>query len=112
MIVLLWALRKLDALPPANQQCDTSVFLNILPPYSEFSSSEFIMAAELRPDAELIAKADEFLDLHWHARDAKLNGRPSPDFVDIEVVQERHQAINWIIGYDGGVPWDEVTTDT
>jgi hypothetical protein len=31
--------------------------------------------------------------------------------VDLEIVQERHHAINWVIGYDGA-PWDEVTTDT
>jgi hypothetical protein len=29
----------------------------------------------------------------------------------LEIVQERHYAINWITGY-GGLPWDEVTTDT
>jgi hypothetical protein len=31
--------------------------------------------------------------------------------VDIEIIQERHHAINWVIGYEG-LSWDEVTTDT
>jgi hypothetical protein len=34
-----------------------------------------------------------------------------PPGIDIEIVQERHHAINWVTGYDG-LPWDEVTTDT
>jgi hypothetical protein len=34
-----------------------------------------------------------------------------PPGIDIEIVQERHHAINWITEYDG-LPWDEVTTDT
>ena len=46
-----------------------------------------------------------------YARDARLNGQPMPADIDIEVVQERHHAINWITGYCG-LPWDEVTTDT
>jgi hypothetical protein len=34
-----------------------------------------------------------------------------PPGIDIEIVQERHHAINWITECDG-LPWDEVTTDT
>jgi hypothetical protein len=48
---------------------------------------------------------------HWNARDAQLHERSMPPGIDIEIVQERHHAINWITGYDG-LPWDEVTTDT
>jgi hypothetical protein len=55
--------------------------------------------------------ADELLNLHWRARDAEINGRPMPRDLDIEIIQERHHAINWVIGYEG-LPWDEVTTDT
>jgi hypothetical protein len=31
--------------------------------------------------------------------------------VNIEIIQERHRAINWVNGYDSA-PWDEVTSDT
>ena len=55
--------------------------------------------------------ADELMNLHWEARDAEVHARASPLRVDIEVVQERHHAINWVMGYDS-LPWDEVTTDT
>jgi hypothetical protein len=111
LVVLLWALGTIDLLPPADEQCDTAVFQDLLPPFASMSVPEFIAGARLRPDVELIAMADAILGLHWEARDARLNGRAPRNPVDLEVVQERHHAINWVIGYDG-LPWDEVTTDT
>jgi hypothetical protein len=110
LIMLLWAL-GLAELPRANKQCDTAMFLEIFPPYSEVEVADFLAKACLRPDEELIEMADRMLDLHWSARDAKINSKPASVPVDIEIIQERHRAINWVIGYDG-VSWDEVTTDT
>lgn len=49
--------------------------------------------------------------LHWEARNAILKGLNTSLSIDIEIIQERHHAINWLIGYDG-LDWDEVTTDT
>jgi len=109
LIALLWAL-GLTSMPPAGEQCDTSLLQDLLPPYAERSESDFIESAKLRSDSELIAMADQILNLHWEARDAKIHGR-SPRDVDLGIIQERHHAINWVIGYDG-LPWDEVTTDT
>ena len=111
LIVLLWALGKIATLPAPNEQCNASVFQELLPPYGPISVANFISSAECRANDVLLAKADELLDLHWQARDAKFNGRQIPPHLDIEIIQERHHAINWVIGYDG-LPWDEVTTDT
>lgn len=111
LIVLLWALGKIDNLPAPNAQCDTSLFQNLLPPYADVSVAEFISSAARRPDSVLLNMADELMNFHWEARDAKLNARPCPLDLDIEIIQERHHAINWVIGYDG-LPWDEITTDT
>ena len=111
LIVLVWALGAVDRLPPADEQCDTSVFQDVLPPYADVGVPVFIARAKLRTDQELIAMADTILDFHWMARDAKLNNRPPKQPVDTEIIQERHHAINWVIGYDGAT-WDEVTTDT
>jgi hypothetical protein len=111
LIMLLWSLGLVDQLPPADEQCDTIIFQKMLPPFASISVEEFVDAARLRPDAELIAMAEATLQLHWAARDARLNGVAPRSPVDIEVIQERHHAINWVIGYDGS-PWDEVTTDT
>lgn len=109
LLVLLWALGRME-LPPPDEQCDTGLFETILPPYVEIEPTSFIVDAQLRPDAELVAQADVLLNLHWKARDAHLNDR-SCDGIDIGIVQERHHAINWVTGYFG-LPWDEVTTDT
>lgn len=111
LIVLLWALGHVEQLPSADMQCDTSVFGKIMPPFADIGVRDFIDGASLRSEAELLEFADTCLDLHWQARDAALNRRPPKVPVDIEVIQERHHAINWIIGYCG-LPWDEVTTDT
>ena len=111
LIVLLWALDKIEHLPAPNEQCDTSVFQKHLPPFVDISASEFMSAARRRDEQVLLDMADELLNLHWQARDARLHGKPLPPGLDIEVIQERHHAINWVIGYDGA-PWDEVTTDT
>jgi len=109
--VILWALGAVDELPPADEQCDTSVFREILPPYSATNVADFLASAQLRPEAELIAVADDMRALHWEARDAEIKGSSIQPRVDTEVIQERHHAINWIIGYDGA-DWDDVTTDT
>lgn len=111
LIVLCWALGEIAELPAPDQQCDTSLFQDILPPFAPIDPSSFIVGATLRPNDDLIAMADGILALHWEARNAKLTGSAPRTPVDIEIIQERHYAINWVIGYDGA-PWDEVTADT
>jgi hypothetical protein len=110
LVVLLWALR-LAEMPEADEQCDTSVFLEKMPPYANVGVAAFVGAANLRPDADLMATADAIYELHWEARDASLNGREASCRTDLGIIQERHHAINWIIGC-GGFDWDEVPTDT
>ncbi len=111
LIVLLWVLNLVDSLPDADKKCDTNVFERCLPPFSDQSEEEFISNAATRSDDELWEEADRTLDLHWHARDGRLNSRKPKDPVDVEIVQERHHAINWVIGYEG-LDWDDVTADT
>jgi hypothetical protein len=111
LVVLAWALGHVSELPDGDEQCDPSIFQESLPPFSGSDVREFIAGSAVRPKAELIVIADEILNLHWEARDAKINSRKPRMPVNLEIIQERHHAINWIIGYDG-LPWDEVTTDT
>lgn len=111
LAIIVWTLGKLDELPAPKEQCDVSVFQEILPPFAAASVPEFIATARLRSPVELIAMADETMRLHWEARDAQIKGRPTASNVDLEIIQERHHAINWVIGYDA-LDWDEVTTDT
>ncbi len=111
LIVLLWTLNLVENMPDADKQCDTSIFKRCLPPYADLSVEQFISNATTRSEEELREEADRTLDLHWQARHAQVNDRGPKDPVDIEVVQERHHAINWVTDYCG-LNWDEVTTDT
>lgn len=111
LVVLLWALGIVDTVPSPDEQCDAAVLQEKLPPFAPISVSDFVSSAQLRSPPELIGMADSMLALHWEARDARIKGRPSDPPVDMEIIQERHHAINWIIGYDG-LDWDDVTTDT
>lgn len=112
IMVLLWALDLVAAIPAADTQCDTSEFQTILPPFAEKTVVDFIAEARLRSEDELLGMQDKYLSLHWAARDARIHGRSAKMPVDIEVIQERHHAINWVCGYDSNTPWDDVTTDT
>ena len=49
----------------------------------------------------------------WYreAEDGKTTGVPGRMPVDIEILQERCCAINWLIGFDD-VPWYETVTNT
>jgi hypothetical protein len=109
--VLLWALGLLERLPDADVQCDTGIFQKLLPPFTDESPEAFVGRAELRPENELRTYAQSTFDLHSWARDAMRRNVPPRQPVNIEVVQERHHAINWVTGYEG-LAWDEVTTDT
>jgi len=111
LAMILWALGAVGALPAPDEQCDTAVFQEKLPPFAPISVSDFLATAKLRSPSELIAMADDTLALHWEARDARRLGRASEPNIEMEIIQERHHAINWIIGYDG-LDWDDVTTDT
>jgi hypothetical protein len=111
LIVLLWAIGKIQELPDSATQCDTSIFKSILPPFARTSTRTFIAQASLIDEDSLWEQADFYLEYHWKARNAQLHERSMPSDIDIEIVQERHHAINWITGYDG-LQWDEVTTDT
>lgn len=64
-----------------------------------------------RSAGEILDEADLIYRLHWAVRDAGLNGKPAPGELNAGVVQERHHALNWLIGYDGA-EWDDVGTDT
>ena len=111
LLMLLWALGVVNELPSLAEQCDAGKFQEVLPPFADVAVNEFISTAQRRSDDELFNMADALLNSHWEARDARIHNKPMPSNLDIGIIQERHHAINWIIGYDG-LPWDEVTTDT
>lgn len=110
LIVLLWSLGIVEKLPAANELVDPESFKSTIPPNSTASAKVFVESSHRRSDDELLEMEEELFNLHWVARDAALHGRASPN-VNIEVIQERHHAINWVLGYNGA-SWDDVPTDT
>lgn len=104
LLVLVWALKLIDNLPPSDTQCDTSIFQRILPPFNDLSEEEFINQAQLREEKTLFEMAHDLQNQHAKARSER-------NLAHIEVLQERHYAINWIVGYCNQ-EWDDITTDT
>jgi hypothetical protein len=111
LTVLLWSLHKIDKLPEADEQCDTIIFQRILPPYTDDTVEKFVNSATRRSDEDLFHLADIYANLHAEYRFSKQQNRPPRQPVRGEIVQERHHAINWIVGHDC-LDWDIVTTDT
>ena len=108
--VLGWALGLVPQLAAPSAQASTRDILGQVPAPGA-STAAFLRKARLRPAEEIDAAAEGLYQAHWSCRDADLNGRPEPNGYDIEVVQERHRAVNWLIRY-GNADWDDVATDT
>ena len=123
---LLWSLGLISELPSPQQLCDVQLLRSVLPPLLS-SVGDFIASAHLRDEAALHAANEEIYQIHWRVRDAQLRGEPPQpgklprmphpeceppaEAYDPGVVQERHYALNWLIGYCGQ-DWDDITTDT
>jgi hypothetical protein len=75
------------------------------------TAAQFVADATLRPVAEVLDEADLIYRYDWAVVDARINNKPVPLGVDPGVVQERHYALNWLIGYMDQ-DWDDVSTDT
>lgn len=110
ILVLLWALGAIEQMPPLFERCDHEEFLRILPPCVDTAVVQFIENATVRSEEELKSFEKILSDVHWEARDALINNR-STLYCDIGIIQERHHAMNWIMGYKGQ-SWDNITTDT
>jgi Domain of unknown function (DUF4272) len=100
-------------LPPTNAQCNIDLLERILPPYGDQSISDFRLTARLRTEDEFFDVAIQLQEQHALARQRATNPgyKPAEPVVDLEIIQERHHAINWLVGYSGD-NWDDVTTDT
>jgi Domain of unknown function (DUF4272) len=106
--VLLWALGFVEKLERPDKICSPSVAVKIV---SRRSTESFLAGSKLRPAEEIVDGADLILRYHWAVRDARLKQQAPPARLDAGVVQERHHAFNWLIGYNDA-DWDDVTTDT
>ena len=105
---LLWALGFVAQLGKPAQICDVEFAAGTM---AKRTTSQFIEDSELRPIAEILDQADLIYRYHWAARNARIRGQPVPAGLDPGVTQERHHALNWLIGYNEEA-WDDVTTHT
>ena len=105
---LLWALGFVAQLGKPAQTCDVEFAVSTM---TETTASQFIEDSELRPIADILDQADLIYRYHWAVRNARIKGEQVPADLDPGVTEERHHALNWLIGYEEQT-WDDVTTDT
>jgi hypothetical protein len=106
--VLLWVLSYVEELERPSKICDVQRAVGIM---KEHSTAQFITDAKLRSLSQVLDEADLIYRYHWAVVDARIKNKPSPAGLEPGVVQERHHALNWLIGYMDQ-DWDEVSTDT
>ena len=105
--VLLWALGHVDKLAPPNEPCDAAHEVKAL---LDRDPRALVDKAKLRPMTDILDMADLYYHLDWAAVELRMTERTS-DRIDESIIQERHRALNWLIGYMNQ-EWDDVTTDT
>jgi len=104
LCVLLWSIGYLSEIPEHSEKFDPADHFDIMPGYSDVTVEQFISGAALKPIDELYETAK---DIQWAHGLARSSGKSQ----ETEILQERHLAINWVVGYCG-LPWNLVTTDT
>lgn len=105
---LLWALGFVAQLGKPAHICDVEFAARTM---TERTTPQFIEDAKLRPIADILDQADLIYRYNWAVRNARMKGQQLPAALDAGVTEERHYALNWLIGYNEKA-WDEVTTDT
>ena len=105
---VLWALGFFEALPPPADSIDPAKLGGVL---LSRGAKRFRAEARLRSPCEILDEADLIYRYHWATRNAQLHGQQSPAHLNNDVIMERHQALNWLIGC-GELDWDDVSTDT
>jgi hypothetical protein len=106
--VMLWSLGYIEKLERPEGICDVPKAVSFL---KNRDTAQFINDAKLRSLNEILDEADLIYRYHWAVTSARLKGQEAPAKLEGGVVQERHYALNWLIGYMDQA-WDDVSTDT
>ena len=123
---LLWAMRYVEELGWPSEQCDVPALAEMVSDLED--DLEFILAATLRPIAEILDAQDLTMRIHWAIRDAYLHqGGMIPEDLDwsgrsdyvpvslsgaVGVVEERHGALKWLANDTNSHDWDDPDTST
>jgi len=106
--LLEWALGLAAELPFPEQICDVPTTFRAL---IAKSPRNLVKHAKLREPALILDALDLHYRLHWHVRQAKLDGQAPPCVLDAGVILERHYALNWLARFEDR-DWDDVDTPT
>jgi hypothetical protein len=108
-LVLLWTLGKFPELPIPQSETDLDDIYVHMPPFDD-DPRAFIETAKLIDKEKILNQLDLIYRMHWATRSAQSEGNACPG-LNWGVVQEWHQAINWLTYYVDE-EWDDVPTDT
>ncbi|MES2069614.1 MAG: DUF4272 domain-containing protein [Pseudomonadota bacterium] len=108
---LAWCTGLVKRIDFPGQASSLKSILPLFPQQTE-TPAALLAAIKLRSKREILGWADLLYRLHWAVRHAHLIGKPVPGNLNAAMVQEWHQAVNWMIGYDDEDDWDRVGTDT
>ncbi len=109
-VALLWAIGKLDHLPPLSMKCDTGPVVEAMPGLFE-STKPFIESAVLRGVEVLKLEEEKLYDIRCDLAQAIKKGKKAPGGCDKDVAFFRHYGLSWVVGYCNQA-WDEITPDT
>lgn len=109
-VALLWAIGKLNSLPPVTDKCDTGPVVAAMPGLFD-PTAPFIESAVLRNRDEIENAEGRIYDIHVDVVQANRKGELIPEGYDESVVFFRHYGLCWVSGYCGQ-DWDDVTPDT
>ena len=94
ILLLLWALRKVQTLDVPIEEVDMNDIIRLLPPFLS-STADFVHSATLRSVSEILDQADLIFRLHWVLRQAHVDGS-APLALHPGIVYERNYAIDWV----------------
>ncbi len=106
--VMLWALQLDASLPSPDQMVDAG---HVVKEIMDKGAAALRAQARPRTMTEILDADDLYYRYDWACTNARVHRKPAPAALNCEVVQERHYALNWLIGYQHQA-WDDVSTDT
>ncbi|WP_172448494.1 DUF4272 domain-containing protein [Caulobacter mirabilis] len=107
---LLWPLGHVDGvLGPPREPCDVDHLVDVI---RDTPDLDDLAAKGLRRANDVLCETDLIYRYHWAVRQAGIDGKDPPAGLHGGVTMERHQALNWLIGYGERADWEEVGTDT
>ncbi len=111
LFFLAWCAGLVEEIDSASDASDIQTIMSLFPQSLE-APVKLRDAIQMRSKNQILSWADLLYRLHWAVRHANLIGKPAPANLNGNLVQQWHQAVNWMIRYEEEDDWDQVGTDT